>query len=230
FLQTRIAAAVERLPDLSGKRIGVVTGRAMGPLMPQVLADVAATTGGRFELVVVENTLFGSSVTTAGLLPGAAIERALGDRRDLDFVLLPAEAVNDDLVFVDDVSAGELAERLPCPVHLSYDFADVLTECGIDVPASTPQADVMTRSRQSNSVFRTPHWGTWRGRDERRPHRCHHRPPQRGQIHVVQPAHRGSGCDRGPSPGRHARSTLRRGRVERTAILAGGHGRDGPRR
>src|SRR5438552_2253702 len=157
FLQTRIPAAVERLPDLTGKRIGVVTGRAMGPLMPQVLADVAATTGGRFELVVVENTLFGSSVTTAGLLPGAAIERALGDRRDLDFVLLPAEAVNDDLVFVDDVSAGELAERLPCPVHLSYDFADVLTECGIDVPASTPQADVMTRSRQSNSVFRIPH-------------------------------------------------------------------------
>src|SRR5207249_5719750 len=48
----------------------------------------------------------------------------------LDFVLLPAEAVNDDLVFVDDVSAGELAERLPCPVHLSYDFADVLGELG----------------------------------------------------------------------------------------------------
>ncbi len=39
YLQTRIAAAVDRLPDLAGKRIGVVTGRAMGPLMPQVLAD-----------------------------------------------------------------------------------------------------------------------------------------------------------------------------------------------
>src|SRR5207253_8461793 len=80
FLQTRIAAAVDRLPDLGGRRIGVVTGRAMGPLMPQVLADVAATTGGRFELVVVENTLFGPSVTTAGLLPGAAVERAPRDR------------------------------------------------------------------------------------------------------------------------------------------------------
>src|SRR5467141_5300592 len=130
FLQTRIAAAVDRLPDLAGKRIGVVTGRAMGPLMPQVLVDVAATTGGRFELVVVENTLFGSSVTTAGLLPGAAIERALAQRRDLDFVLLPAEAVNDDLVFVDDVEAHALAERLPMPVRLSYDFADVLGELG----------------------------------------------------------------------------------------------------
>ena len=130
FLQTRIATAVDRLPDLAGKRIGVVTGKAMGPLMPQVLGEVAAATGGRFELVVVENTLFGSSVTTAGLLPGAAIERALTDRRDLDFVLLPAEAVNDDLVFVDDVSADDLAGRAPMPVRLSYDFVDVLTELG----------------------------------------------------------------------------------------------------
>src|SRR5437763_4274896 len=126
FLQTRIATAVDRLPDLAGKRIGVVTGKAMGPLMPPVLVDVAATTGGCFELVVVENTLFGSSVTTAGLLPGAAVERALAERRDLDFVLLPAEAVNDDLVFVDDVRAEDLAARLPAPAYLSYDFADVL--------------------------------------------------------------------------------------------------------
>ncbi len=101
--------------------------------MPQVLADVAATTGARVELVVVENTLFGPSVTTAGLLPGAAIERALTDRRDLDFVLLPAEAVNDDLVFVDDMRADDLAARAPMPVHLSYDFVDVLTDCGFRI-------------------------------------------------------------------------------------------------
>src|SRR5207302_743105 len=76
FLQTRIAAALDRLPDLSGRRIGVVTGTAMGPLMPQVLAEAATATGGRFDLVVVENTLCGQSVTTGGLLPAAAIERA----------------------------------------------------------------------------------------------------------------------------------------------------------
>src|SRR5205085_8198012 len=126
YLQMRIAAALDRLPDLSGRRIGVVTGTAMGPLMPQVLADAATATGGRFDLVVVENTLFGRSVTTAGLLPAAAIERALAGRKDLDVVLLPAEAVNDDLVFVDDVGADDLAARLPAPAYLSYDFADVL--------------------------------------------------------------------------------------------------------
>lgn len=131
YLQTRIAAAAERLPDLGGKRIGVVTGKAMAPLMPQVLDGLATATGARFELVAVENTLFGASVTTAGLLPAAAIERALAARRDLDLALLPAEAVNDDLLFMDDVAAPALAERLPMPIRLSYDFADALVEAGV---------------------------------------------------------------------------------------------------
>ena len=128
YLQTRIAAGRPDLPDLTGRRIGVVTGTAMGPLMPAVLDDLAAATHARFELLVVENTLFGPAVTTAGLLPAAAIERAVRDRRggDLDLVVLPAEATNDDLVFMDDVSTGELAARVPMPVRLSYDFVDVL--------------------------------------------------------------------------------------------------------
>jgi putative radical SAM enzyme (TIGR03279 family) len=126
FLQTRIGAAVGRVPNMAGKRIGVVTGNAMGRLMPQVLDGLGAATGGKFELVIVENTLFGPSVTTAGLLPAAAIEAALRARPDLDLVLLPAEAVNDDLRFIDDVDVHDLADRLPSPVRLSYDFVDVL--------------------------------------------------------------------------------------------------------
>ena len=129
----------------------------MGPLMPLVLTDVAATTGGSFELVVVENTLFGPSVTTAGLLPGAAIERALAQRRDLDFVLLPAEAVNDDLVFVDDVSADDLAGRLPFPMHLSYDLVDALSECGVR------DAECGTDGHSPHSPFRAPHSGVGKG-------------------------------------------------------------------
>src|SRR5256885_4182519 len=158
FLQTRIAAAVDRLPDLAGKRIGVVTGRAMGPLMPQVLADVASTTGGCFELIVVENTLFGSSVTTAGLLPGAAVERALAERRDLDFVLLPAEAGNDDPAFFDHVRAHELAARRPTPVRLAYDFVDALSECG------GRSAECGIEGEGPHSPFRTPHHGVGEGR------------------------------------------------------------------
>lgn len=130
YLQTQIGAAAERLPNLAGRTIGVVTGAAMGPLMPRVLETLSSATGGRFEVLVVENTVFGPSVTTAGLLPAQAIERALAQRTDLDCVLLPGEATNDDLKFVDDVSVEDLATRLPLPVFLSYDFADVLAEGG----------------------------------------------------------------------------------------------------
>jgi putative radical SAM enzyme (TIGR03279 family) len=128
YLQTRIAAAGDQLRagEWGGKRIGVVTGAAMAPLMPQVVDGLTAATGARFEIVALANTLFGPSVTTAGLLPGAAFLDALRGRADLDLALLPAEAVNDDLLFMDDVDAHDLAAQLPMPVRFSYDFADVL--------------------------------------------------------------------------------------------------------
>lgn len=128
YLQTRIAAGQGRYGRWSGKRVGVVTGTAMAALMPQVVADLARVTGARLEILPVENSLFGSSVTTAGLLPGAAIAAALEPRPDLDAALLPAEALNDDLLFMDDLHAHALAERVPMALHLSYDFVDVMGE------------------------------------------------------------------------------------------------------
>jgi NifB/MoaA-like Fe-S oxidoreductase len=143
WLETRIAEARSRLPRLDGLRIGVVTGAAMAPLFPPVLDGVAAATGGRFEVIEVANTLFGGSVTSAGLLPGAAIVAALRDRRDLDLVLLPAEAVNDDVRFIDDLDAHDLAAAVPMAVRLSYDLADAIADCGLRI------ADSAVRSSQS---------------------------------------------------------------------------------
>ena len=128
YLQTRIAAATGRYGDWSGKRIGVVTGIAMAPLMPQVVEALATETGAAFEIMALENGVFGSAVTSAGLLPGAAFLSALRDRRDLDLALLPAEAVNDNLLFMDDMDAHALAARLPMEIRLSHDFADVLAD------------------------------------------------------------------------------------------------------
>lgn len=125
FLEQRIAAAGP-LPGLAGRRIGVLTGTAMGRLMPEVLRTLSRITGGSFDLMVVENDLFGPSVTTAGLLPGRSFRRALGDRSDLDLALLPAEAVNQDGVFLDDVAFDQLAAATRVPLRLSYDFADAL--------------------------------------------------------------------------------------------------------
>jgi len=133
YLQTRIQAARIEPDAWRDKRIGIVTGTAMGPLMPQVVSDLTATTGAHFEILALENSLFGPSVNTAGLLPGKAVLAALRDRRDLDLALLPAESVNDDLLFMDDMEAPELAAQLPMPIKLSYDFADALVAEGVGV-------------------------------------------------------------------------------------------------
>jgi putative radical SAM enzyme (TIGR03279 family) len=134
YLQTRIKAAWQQLQNgwWQGKRIAVVTGTAMGPLLPQVIADLRAATGATFEILALENTLFGTSVTTAGLLPGRAVLAALRERDDLDLALLPAEAVNDDLLFMDDLEAHDLASQLPMTIRFSFDFADVLSDGTMD--------------------------------------------------------------------------------------------------
>jgi NifB/MoaA-like Fe-S oxidoreductase len=126
YLQARIREDAGALGHLAGKRIGVLTGTSMGALMPQVLAPLSEATGASFELIVLENSLFGPRVTTAGLLPGAAFRAALQGRDDLDLALLPAESVNDDMLFMDDVEAYALQRELPVEIRFSHHFTDAL--------------------------------------------------------------------------------------------------------
>jgi NifB/MoaA-like Fe-S oxidoreductase len=126
WLQQRIHSASTELSGWNGKKVGVVTGTAMAQLMPMVLEPLAEITGASFELIPVVNTLFGATVTTAGLLPGMAIQNALKGRRDLDLVLLPGESINDDSLFIDSMSFDLLTRSVPVELRLSHDFTDVL--------------------------------------------------------------------------------------------------------
>ena len=125
-LRERVADRVGELPRLDGKRIGVVTGTSMAELMPALLDRIARQTGATFELIPAVNSLFGPTTTTAGLLVGADIRRALDGRADLDLALIPAECINDAGVFLDDEPFVVVRESLPMPVYPSYDFIDVL--------------------------------------------------------------------------------------------------------
>jgi putative radical SAM enzyme (TIGR03279 family) len=125
-LRSRVAAGLSTLPRMDGRRVGVVTGKGMAALMPAVLGDLAEATGAEFDLIVAENSLFGPTITTAGLLVGADIRRVLGDRHDLSLALIPAETINDNGVFLDDVEFEELRSSLPVPIFASYDFIDIL--------------------------------------------------------------------------------------------------------
>ena len=127
LLRERVKDGLDNLPRLDGKHIGVVTGVSMAAFMPELLEALTERTGGRFSLIVMENSLFGPTTTTAGLLVGADIRRALSDRQDLDLALIPAETINDDGLFLDEERFVALRETLPMPVYPSYDFIDVLS-------------------------------------------------------------------------------------------------------
>lgn len=125
-LRMRVAAGLGELPRRDGQKIGVVTGKAMGPLMQPLLASLTQASGATFELIVVENSLFGPTITTAGLLVGKDILRALAARHDLDIALIPAETINEDSIFLDDYTLENVRDSLPMPIYPSYDFIDVL--------------------------------------------------------------------------------------------------------
>jgi putative radical SAM enzyme (TIGR03279 family) len=125
-LRERVMGGLSSLPRLEGKRIGVVTGVSMREIMPPLLDELTQVTGASFSLLVMENSLFGPTTTTAGLLVGADIRRALADRHDLDLALIPAETINDNGLFLDEERFITLRETLPMPVYPSYDFIDVL--------------------------------------------------------------------------------------------------------
>jgi len=134
-LRMRVAAGLDRVTRRDGQRIGVVTGTAMAPLMRPLLDKLSAVSGAQFELVVAENSLFGPTITTAGLLVGRDILSALSDRHDLDIALIPAETINEDSVFLDDFTLDAVRESLPMPIFPSYDFIDVLASAEVGVAA-----------------------------------------------------------------------------------------------
>ena len=127
LLRERVAAGVESLPRLDGKRIGVVTGLSMAALMPPLIEQLARATGAAFEIIPTMNSMFGPTTTCAGLLVGADIRRALEGRDDLDLALIPAETMNDNMIFLDDDTFEAVEAALPIPVVPSYDFIDALT-------------------------------------------------------------------------------------------------------
>jgi len=107
----------------------------MTSIMPAIVEHLTRATGAAFEIIETENSLFGPTITTAGLLVGADIERALASRADLDIALIPAESINEDRIFLDDIVFEELRNRLPMPVFPSYDFIDILSTQHLAVAA-----------------------------------------------------------------------------------------------
>ncbi len=137
-LRSRVAEGLDRLPRLDGQKIGVVTGVSMQPLMPPLLEQLARATGAQFEIIETTNSLFGPTTTSAGLLVGADILRALEGRSDLNLALIPAETINENGLFLDDMTLESVRSALPVVVEPSYDFIDLLA--AVDLSPLTMEA------------------------------------------------------------------------------------------
>jgi putative radical SAM enzyme (TIGR03279 family) len=134
---------ISRVPRLSRRRIILVTGRSMGPFFEERAARLRKATGAEVEVVAVTNRFYGETVTTAGLLAGRDMLDAARERwRELecaggsgatraageaDLVLLPAEALNADGLFIDSFSLDDFKAAVsPAKVVTRYEITEVL--------------------------------------------------------------------------------------------------------
>ena len=114
------------LPAVPGRRIALVTGTRMAPVFAPLMERYNAERGALGEVIAVPNGMFGPEVSTAGLIPAASIIAALAGK-PYDTVLLPAEALNDDERFIDDVSLASVrAAVAPAEVIPAFDLVAAL--------------------------------------------------------------------------------------------------------
>ncbi len=120
-------AGLGEVPVLEGRRIRLVTGRSMAPFLRERADALRAATRAAVEVVEVVNDFFGETCTIAGLLGGRDILTALGGGREGDLVLLPAEALNAEAMFIDSVPLAELESALaPSSVVRGFEITEAL--------------------------------------------------------------------------------------------------------
>jgi len=115
------------VPRFEGRRIRLVTGGSMRPFLDERASALAAATEATVEVVHVENRYFGDTVTIAGLLGGRDIIDALQNTESGDLVVLPAEALNADDIFIDDVPMDDVRKALaPASIYTGYEVTEAL--------------------------------------------------------------------------------------------------------
>jgi putative radical SAM enzyme (TIGR03279 family) len=115
----------------SDRRVLMLTGHSAFPfLSTEIIPYLTGTLRLPVELQVVDNVFWGESVTVSGLLTG---KNLLGHARKnlerFDTVVLPPNCLNDDDLFLDDLSLEQFQKRLGRRVLVGrYNLADTITE------------------------------------------------------------------------------------------------------
>lgn len=104
-------------------RITLVTGVSAFGLINRLINEHLRTISGlKIKVVKVKNAFFGQSVTVTGLLAGTDIKTAVNRERTVgEVILLPPNCVNQDSLFLDDLSPRVLENELGRRVLLASD-------------------------------------------------------------------------------------------------------------
>ena len=109
------------------RRITLVSGMAIAPVLAGLVAEFAERTGVEAVLVPVENGLMGPTVTVSGLLGGEDVISALCGRDLGEMVYIPRvmlEATGERTL--DEVTLADLEARLGVPVEAVGTLSEVL--------------------------------------------------------------------------------------------------------
>ena len=118
---------LEGVPELPYRRLRLVTGRSMEPFFRERAQRLSDATRAEVDVVTVVNDFYGESVTIAGLLAGCDIRATLGETAADELLLLPAEAVNADGLFIDSMPLSDLTDALaPATVVTGYEITACL--------------------------------------------------------------------------------------------------------
>ncbi len=134
---TDLEESIPTLPRFDGRRIRIVTAASMAPFMKEYAGAIAEATGAEVQVEHVVNEFYGEIVTTAGLLAGQDILAHLApDNRAGDIVLVPAEALNGDRLFIDSMPFREFHSQLaPATIADGFEIQTILHELARDAAA-----------------------------------------------------------------------------------------------
>jgi putative radical SAM enzyme (TIGR03279 family) len=127
FLEN-LASFLRRTPrgSLAGCRGRIACGTLVGPTMREAVAKFNEHTGAALEVVVIENTFFGSEINISGLLTGGDIIRVFESDRDHSPVYISNRMVSDRTnTMLDDLRVPDLSAQLGRPVVACGLMSDV---------------------------------------------------------------------------------------------------------
>src|SRR5690606_38953658 len=117
-----------RLPAevVPARRVAWLCGRSAAPALRLMAEEANAVPGLTVDVRVVENTLFGSSITVSGLMSGRDIVRVLRDT-SADLAVLPRNAFGfDGARTLDEFSVDDLEEQTGVQITLGRTAAELV--------------------------------------------------------------------------------------------------------